>query len=155
MPGDALSITVVLRLDPGQVMAFIQTEGGRDVMRRANNVRTAAIRNMRSMGVGAKVGTGTLMGSIVVEPFTANGLPAARIGSRLDYAVYVHEGHGVIVPRRASILRWPATRSGEFSAPSPRRRYKGGATEAYVYARRVRPVAGKPFLREALPAALD
>lgn len=135
--------------DAGAVRALISSPSGAvaaDLLRRGNNVRNAALQNMRSMGVGAKVGTGTLAGSIVVELVNAGGLLAVRVGSRLPYAIFMHEGHGEIRPVRAKVLRWPAT------GGTPRR-YKGGKTKGYVYARRVRPVAGKPFLREALSAA--
>lgn len=121
-----------------------------DLLRRGNNVRNRALQNMRSMGIGQKVGTGHLAQSLVVELVTSGSQLAVRIGSRLKYAIYVHEGHGVIVPRNAKALRWPAVSNGG----SPRR-YKGGKTAGYVFAKRVRPVAGRPFLREALSAAYD
>lgn len=136
--------------DRSEVQALLTSPTGAvagDLLRRGNNVRNAALQNMRSMGVGAKVGTGTLARSIVVELTTSGGIMAVRVGSRLPYALYVHEGHGVIRPVRARVLRWPATGGG-----SPRR-YKGGKTARYVFARQVRAVAGKPFLREALQAA--
>lgn len=148
MPGN---VRVVWHRD--EVQASITGPSGAvvtDLLRRGNNVRNAALRNMRSMGIGQKVGTGALAGSIVAELVFRGGVPVVRVGSRLEYAIFVHDGHGEITPKRATILRWPATKSQ--GAP---RRYRAGATAQFVYARRVRPVAGRPFLREALSAAAD
>jgi hypothetical protein len=143
-------VAIVITFDRGAVAELTTSPGGpvmRDMLRRANAVRNAALANMRSMGIGQKTGTGQLAGSIVVEPI-ANGY---RVGSRLPYAIFVHEGHGEIRPIRGKFLRWPATSASGI----PRRRFKGGTTAAYVYAKRVRPVAGKPFLERALIAAAD
>jgi hypothetical protein len=60
---------------------------------------------------------------------------SVRIGSNLEYALSVENGHGPIVPVKAKVLRFPA---------------KGGGV---VFTKRVRPVAAQPFLRPALKAA--
>lgn len=152
----AVSAGVKVVWQRNEVAALISARGpiAADLMRRGHNVRNQALMNMRTMGVGKKVGTGTLARSIVVELATRAALIVVRVGSRLPYAIYVHEGHGVIRPVRAKALRWPATASGESRRPA-RRRYKGGQTERYIFSKYVRPVAGKPFLREAISAALD
>lgn len=60
---------------------------------------------------------------------------SVRIGSNLDYALSVEEGHGPIVPTKpGGVLRFPV---------------KGGRI---VYTKRVRPVAAQPYLRPALKA---
>lgn len=78
-----------------------------------------------------------------------------RIGSNLPYAIWVHEGTGIyagkgyITPKRSTLLRWP----NKNNSGSGSRRYSGGATGKYVFAKRVKGVRGRPFLRDALPAA--
>jgi hypothetical protein len=85
----------------------------------------------------------------------AGDSPIGRVGTNVDYALYVHEGTGVevgkgyIVPVRARVLRWPAKNN---TGKGPRR-YKAGATANYVYAKRSRGVMPRPFLRNALSAA--
>lgn len=146
-----MPLTVIVRLDPDEIRAITRSPDGpafAELMRRGNNVRNAALQNMRSMGIGAKTGTGSLAASIVVEPVYSGGSLAVRIGSRLPYAIVVHDGHGEIRPKGHPFLRWPNI------GGSPRR-YKGGKTAAYVFARKVRPMPGKPFLRNALSAAAD
>jgi hypothetical protein len=90
-----------------------------------------------------------------MEMRSANGSPVGRVGTNVDYALYVHEGTGVeagrgyIVPVRARVLRWPAKNN----SGAGRRRYKAGATANYVYSKRSRGVKARPFLRDALSAA--
>jgi hypothetical protein len=113
-----------------------------DLLKRGNRVLNAARRL-------CPVNTGQLRASLFCEAVTMDGGPAVRIGSNLDYATYVHEGHGPIVPVSAKILAWPGiNNSGKGS-----RRYRGGATSGYVFAHRTRAVAGRPFLLDALDAA--
>ena len=64
----------------------------------------------------------------------------ARVGTNVEYARYVHEGtgnngNGYIYPRRGRFLRFPGRGGGQ------------------VFAKRVRGVKGRPFLKDALPAA--
>lgn len=82
--------------------------------------------------VKASVDTGRLRQSIDFELISRPPELTARVFAPVDYAEVVHEGHGEIRPRRAKVLRW---------------RGKDGE---YHYARRVRPVAGNPFLVDAV-----
>jgi hypothetical protein len=162
-------IDVTVTLSHAQVRQLLSSPGGpvvADLLRRGNNVRNAALMNMRSMGIGNKVGHGQLAGSIVVEPVTIDGVPAVQIGSRLPYAIFVHDGTGIygptgqpIRPRRAKALRWPGiNQKAGFHGGTRyqgRRRYKAGKTKNFIFARSVRGVPPRPFLREALPAAKD
>lgn len=156
-----MPVEVTVRLDQAALRTmFVSPQGPvvQDLLRRGNNVRNQALMNLRSMGIGSKVGHGALAGSHVVELADRGGSPVVRIGSRLPYAIFVHEGHGVILPVRASILRWPAINQGAGYSGGRyqgRRRYKAGAQSGYVFARRVGPVAGRPWLAEALPAAAN
>lgn len=54
-----------------------------------------------------------------------------RVEATVEYAIYVHEGHGIIRPRNAKVLA-----------------FRIGGT--LVFAKQVKPVAGKPWLVEAL-----
>jgi hypothetical protein len=161
-----VTVALVIQLNASEFAAQLLGPNGpmaQDVIRRGNNVRTAAVRNMRAMGIGNKVGTGTLMGSIVVEMISLNGLPAVRVGSRLPYALYVHEGTGIYGPRgqpirpvRGRFLRWPnINQAAGYSGGryTGRRRYKAGRTAAFVFAREVKGVPPRRFLTEALKAA--
>lgn len=102
------------------------------------------------------VDTGALRASLTMEHITVGGAPAVRIGSALPYAIYRHEGTGIYGPKgapirpvSATVLRWPATNNSGSGA----RRYRGGATAAYVFARQVRGTPGVAYLLDALPAA--
>jgi hypothetical protein len=57
-----------------------------------------------------------------------------RVAATAEYAIYVHEGHGVIRPKNAKVLAFRV----------------GGQL---VFARQVRPVDGRPWLVNALKAA--
>lgn len=124
----------------------------RDLQRRGRNVQQLARRK-------APADTGTLKRSIITEMSTVGGVPVAQVGTNLEYALFVHEGTGiygprgqVIRPRTAKVLRWPRVNNNYRSTGGPRR-YKGGRTAAYSYARFVRGVRPRPFLREALEEA--
>jgi hypothetical protein len=114
---------------------------------------------MREAKRRAPKDTGTLSRSIVMETHVEAGLPVVYVGSSLSYALFVHEGTGIysktnpgfIYPRSAQALRWPRINN----SGSGRRRYRGGATSSYVFARRVKGTPGRPFLRDALPKAYD
>lgn len=117
---------------------------------RANRVLNAARR-------GAPVDQGQLRASLHIEyTFGPNGEPIARIGSNLKYAIFVHEGTGIygptgqpIRPKHGRFLVWPVKNNSGIG----RRRYKGGRTVQYAFARQVRGVRGRPFLVNALDAA--
>ena len=132
-------------------MALFRSPTGpvaRDLHQRGNRVVVRA----RQL---VPVDQGTLKGSIHMEKLTVGGMPAVRIGSNLHYAIYVHEGTGVyagrgyIYPKSGSFLRWP----NKNQSGAGRRRYRGGATESFVFARKVKGMKGTPYLRDALDAA--
>lgn len=124
-----------------EVARLASSDAALRILRRtAEDVRTAAVRR-------CPVDTGDLRASLAVEMVVGGARPVARVGSRLAYALYVHEGHGVIVPRRSFFLRWPNV-NNRYVQTGGNRRYSGGKTASYIYARRVGPVKGRPFLRE-------
>jgi hypothetical protein len=79
-----------------------------------------------------------------------------RVGTNVKYALYVHEGTGIyagkgpIRPKSARMLAWPVKNN---SGGGGVRRYKAGATAQYAFAKQVKGVRGRPFLRNALEAA--
>lgn len=101
----------------------------RDLYRRGKRVEAAA---KRFVGVD----TGRLRASISTDLVTRNSYPAVRIGSTVNYAYVHHQGHKPIVPVRAKALRF---------------RPKG--SRVWVFAKRVRAVAGTHYLTRALPFA--
>jgi hypothetical protein len=117
--------------------------------RRANKVTNLARRL-------CPIDTARLKTSISYEMGTENGAIIARVGTNVEYGLYIHEGTankgtGYIYPKNARLLRFPiVNKSG-----SGRRRYKGGATQQYAYAKRVKGIKPRPFLRDALSAAKD
>ncbi len=138
----------VVKLNAAALKSIAVQATDADLRLRANRVLNAARRN-------APVDEGRLRSSLAVTYSKGPaGQPIARIGSNLDYALYVHEGTGVYGPKGTPIrakagqfMRWPVkNNSGQ-----GRRRYAGGSTAAY--AREVRGVPPRPFLRDALDAA--
>jgi len=118
-----------------------------DIMVRTNRVLNTARRL-------CPVDEGTLRSSLAREMRTENNEIVGRVGSNLKYALFVHEGTGVyvgrgpITPKRARVLRWPVKNN----SGAGRRRYKNGQTAQYAYAKRVKGMPGRPFLRNALDA---
>jgi HK97 gp10 family phage protein len=98
---------VTLDIDHGKVAAVGRELAGRDLLRRGNAIKNRAQQL-------APVNKGVLRASITVGPVEegAGGL-TVRVGATASYALYVHEGtglwgRGLIRPRSASVLRWPA-----------------------------------------------
>lgn len=99
------------------------------------------------------VDQGQLRASLLMEMDTENGVPVARVGTNVRYALYVHQGTGIYGPRktpirpvRARFLRWPVKNQSGVG----RRRYRRGATERYAYAKQVKGSPARPFLTDAL-----
>lgn len=141
---------VTVTLNAAAIRSLTLAASEKDLRIRANRVLNAAARL-------TPVDTGRLRASLSVT-FNKGpgGVPMARIGSNLLYAIYVHGGTGLygpkgsyIYPRTKKFMRWPAVNN----SGAGRRRYKGGATAAYVYAKRTKGMRGTPFLLMALDAA--
>lgn len=141
-------------VDPAELQKLLTGNNGpiwRYVQRVGEEVKNQAQRNLSPGGKTAAFNTGTLRSSITVSVRNVNGLPTARVGTAIKYAIFVHEGTGkstggFIYPKRSKYLRFPRINN----SGRGRRRYRGGQTEAYIYARRVRGVPSRPFLRLAL-----
>jgi hypothetical protein len=103
----------------------------RDMYRRGQNVRSAA---MREVGVES----GRLRTSLHVEQVRRGDTLVTTVGSNVEHALVHHEGHHEIVPRRpGGVLVF---------------RVHGGPI---VFTRHVRAVEGTHYLKKALPAARD
>jgi hypothetical protein len=121
--------------------------------RRANRVLNLA---RRIVPVQAGGGGGRLKNSLSMEIGLVSGTVVARVGTNVYYGLYIHEGTankgtGYIYPKNSRLLKFPViNNSGKGN-----RRYKGGATQQYAYAKRVKGIKPRPFLRDALSAAKD
>ncbi len=148
-----MAANVQIRLDASQVKAVLSGPNGpvwNEIHTRGRRVKAVAQRLV-------PVDEGRLKNSLTLEMGIVNGVPTARVGSNLDYAIYVHEGTGwwsktspgYIRPTNAKALRWPQKNN----SGRGRRRYKGGATAAYTFSKRSRGYPGRPYLTDALSAA--
>lgn len=126
-----MTASVTYRLDQGAINSLLRGQGGpvmADLRRRAERVRADAVRR-------CPVDTGNLRASISIDFVVEGSAPVARVGTTVRYARWVHDGRGPIVPVRARMLAWQRPRG------------------TWHFARRVGPMRGRPFLRDALPAA--
>lgn len=82
-----------VRVSPG-VAAHIRSTLGvplaKDMLRRGLRVETAAKRRISHSP--RRIDTGRLRASINTRPIVHGGLPGVRVGTNVDYAIYVHEG---------------------------------------------------------------
>lgn len=117
---------------------------GTDAAEQQIKVVTNRILNLARAKVG--VDTGKLRASLTATVERRGDQVVGTVGSNLDYAIHHHEGHGVIYPRNGRFLAWPAVNNSGIG----NRRFSGGRTSGYVFARKVRAVPGNPFLRDAL-----
>lgn len=133
-----------VRIDPklGQkIKEAVMSDVARDMQRRGLRVETAA--KVRISSNPKRVDTGRLRSSIKAVPIRRGGRPGSRIGTKVSYALYVHNGTGIFGPRGMRIK--PKTARYLRFIP------KGG--HRYVYARSVKGMRPNPFLVDALPAA--
>jgi hypothetical protein len=133
-----------VRIDPklGQkIKAAAMDSIARDMLRRGKRVEAAA--KVRISGHPKRVDSGRLRDSIKAVPIRKRGAPGARIGTKVKYAMLVHDGTGIYGPRGMRIR--PKTKKYLRFIP------KGG--NRFVFARSVKGMRPNPFLRDALVAA--
>jgi hypothetical protein len=141
------------RLDQSQIRALLSGPSGpvvQDLRRRGN----AVVREAKRI---CPKDTATLSRSITMEMAAQGGVPVVYVGSSLEYAIYVHEGTGIysqrnprpIVPVRKKALRWAKIDN----SGSGFRRYRRGKTAQWVFSKSSKGTPGRPFLKDALPAA--
>lgn len=138
-------------IDKATLAKFMSGKNGavwEDINRRGN----AVLREARRL---CPVDEGRLRQSLAMEMNAIGNKVVSRVGTNVEYALYVHEGTaqngtGYIYPKNGKYLVFPVkNKSGK------RRRYKGGATAQWVKTTRVRGIKGQPFLRDALQAGLN
>jgi hypothetical protein len=115
----------------------------RGIQQLVSGPRSPVVRHMTRVGAATTTVAQTLVGVNTGRlrqaiGFTVTPLPPTRVRTRVsantNYAMVHHQGHKVIRPRRAKLLRWKNKR-GE-----------------YVFAKKVRAVAGTKFLTRAVQA---
>lgn len=80
-------------LNVGYIKVKIGQPGGpmgQDLDVRALRVQAAAKQRLRQSP--QRIDTGNLLNSIQVRIYQRNGMPVARIGTDVEYSIYVHEG---------------------------------------------------------------
>lgn len=135
--------------EAGLRRALNDPSGGvaRDVYRRTKKVEAEAKRL-------APVDTGRLRSSITSEVRIYGRVIYGRVGTRVRYARYVHNGTGIYGPRHA----WIVPKKGKFLVFKPkgsvrRRNARGQFQSDKIFARRVRGTKPTYFLSRALLAA--
>lgn len=87
------TVRVTQRLNVGYVRTQIARPGGpleQHLEIRAIAVQAAAKQRIRESP--QRIDTGNLINSIQVRIYYRNGVPVARIGTDVEYSIYVHKG---------------------------------------------------------------
>lgn len=129
---DQQQLSIILRSPSGAV--------AKDLFRRGKNVEKMAKQNLER--TPRRIDTGTLRSSIHTTLVTVGGQLAVQVGTKVFYAVYVHEGTGIYGPK-GHVIR-------PVSAKALRWRVKGGKFRFAKYVKGMRP---NHFLKDALIAA--
>lgn len=138
-----------VRLDPSALRSLLLSADGpvyRDIQ-----IQTAKVRN-RALAL-CPVNNGRLRASITDQiELTPNG-PVGRVGTNIEYALYVHEGTGIYGPKGQPYTIVPRSKKALAfvwkGAPIP----ANGRGGRHVYKRvMVKGSRPKPFLRDALQA---
>lgn len=133
-------MTIRVKLDESVINREMRTSSGmtaRGLFRTATQVEAVAKRL-------APVDTGRLRSSIQKRVVSRGGRVTAEVTASVKYAAFIHEGTGIYGPRRKPIT----ARGGAFLVFTPR-----GASQP-VFARSVRGIRPRPFLRDALRAVI-
>lgn len=133
------------QLDRSAIKKLLTSSDGpvaREILRRSIKVESAAKRNISGTGGPKRVDTGRLRASITHAIVMTTGKPVGRVGTNVNYALYVHEGTGIYGPRGAYIIP-KRSRFLVFTA-------KDGKT---VFTKRVSGMKKNQFLKNALKAA--
>ncbi len=142
-----MASTVRHRLNHQEINRILNSTDGpvaRTLLVRAHRVQSAAKRNLGggTLSGPKRIDTGRLRASIDVELIKRVKL-AARIGTNVEYALFVHEGTGIYGPKHTPIT--PKT--------SRYLQFKPRGSSDFVYAKSVKGMKANPFLVNALPAA--
>lgn len=106
----------------------------------SGEVTRLVARTTRNVLNDAKIGTPVDTGALRLkhrsgQPVVTGLKVAQEVIADTDYALYVHEGHGVIYPKNAKFLRFTV---------------KEGGGNKVVFARSVKAQPARPWLRNAL-----
>lgn len=137
------TIRTRVRHHPGAYLALYASRNvGENMFLRGLRVETRAKQNL-NLNTPRRVDTGRLRSDISTTRIRRGIVHGARVGTRVLYGRYVHEGTGIygprrrmIVPKRAAVLR-----------------FKPKGSAVYVYARSVKGMKPNRYLTDALPAA--
>jgi hypothetical protein len=133
----------------GAINVLLRNPSGglaRDMLRRGLKVESAAKRNLAGAnGRPKRIDTGQTRASVNTRMVTYKTMPAARVGSPLRKAVWIHGGTGIYGPRRTPIRPTRAKRLV----------FKPKGSNRVVYAKSVKGMKANPFLSDALSAAKD
>jgi len=145
---------VTFKLNQKQIIDQLTGPSGAvalDLLKRGRRVQNLAQRL-------APVDQGTLRASITTEVSGSGKTLICRIGTNLDYAIYVEKGTGIyagrgyITAKSGGLMRWP-NKNNAYRTTGGNRRYSGGKTAKYVYAKKIKGMKAQPFLEPALVAA--
>ena len=131
---DKAALDTLLRSTNGAV--------AKDLFRRGKKVEAKAKKNLQRPP--KRVDTGHLRSSIHTTLLTVNGLPAVQVGTKVFYAIWVHDGTGIYGPRGTPIRPVQAKMRSWKNKKGKR-----------VYAKQVLGMKPNPFLRDAMDAAKD
>lgn len=100
-------------------------------------------------------GNGTLSGSIGYTMYVAGSMVYAQVGSRLPYAVYVHEGTGIYGPKHTYITPVHGkylvfTPGGTSMGVAGEASGSTGSTGGTVFAKKVKGIPASLFLYRAM-----
>lgn len=150
-----MSARVRHKLNLVAITALLNSPSGpvaKDLIKRGIKVQTRAKRNLGGgTGSGPKrVDTGLLRASIGTNLYTSTSGLTMRIGTGVNYALYVHEGTGIygpkmrpIRPKNGKVLVFKSKVYGA----------KKGKYAGKVVVKSVKGMKPNPFLVNALPAA--
>ena len=149
-----LMAEVTLKLNQKQIIDQLTGPSGAvalDLLKRGRRVQNLAQRL-------APVDQGALRASIATEVSGSGKTLICRIGTNLDYAIYVEKGTGIyagrgyITAKGGGLMRWP-NKNNAYKTTGGNRRYSGGKTAKFVYAKKIKGMKAQPFLEPALVAA--
>jgi len=149
-------VTVRVNVNTAAIEALFLSPTGpvfRHVAEVTERVRNAAVRR-------APRDTGALATSIEATVAVYGQTIVGRVGSRLEYAAYQHEGTGIFGPRH-EVIRPVSAKALKFKPGRPigpsRRGGRGSSPErrgGYVFAKFVKGTPPNPFLVDALEEVL-
>lgn len=139
---------VTHKLNQAEIRRILTSPSGpvaKALLVRGYRVQALAKKNLGGgTGTGPKrIDTGRLRSSIAVELRRGPRGLLVRIGTNVEYAIFVHEGTGIYGKNARPIK------------PKTKRylRFKVKGSKRYTYATQVKGMKGNPFLVKALPAA--